>query len=660
MLREKEKISKSRLCRGLCSVQNLLLVEAAEGLSDMLLLTGLLERSGKSAEPLTYILTAEEYHRLALRDRIEEALRFGETIKAKVIFAEYRAENPPGKNKILQMYEERIQGILALEEYGQSGENTTKKEDATKEENMAEQEGTTKEENMLNQEDVAKERETQEEGENAEGHIEFVDKQEKLKTAAMHFMAAIDQTISYSGKFGHELIRELRAGKRLLAMFEIENILLYLHVQWMLKWGRTDRTVGDIVSVSGENMQDDELRAQGFAKVGMLLGERYLEKKDYRACVKLHEEILELNRKCCTIVCVLPVAEQIVTAYTKLGEVEKAEFYRVHKENLRGIFEEFQISSDCVNKLYYTYHSRQYFLEGEIIAAERKWKGMSQDELVEGIYQNTENLSRVETGKANADRKKFYQLMERLGIDKTRYNGNLITDEYELLLLEQSIEKHLARRHYEEVGHELYMLEKYVNMGEKCNQQIVLGMKNMEMYRSGKIGIEEAITKAKELLELTYHLDNMEKDGKRYRRIPFQNEMYLFNQICILLRIDGKIKEVIAMMERMMRTYDAVKEDSKFHFSNVHLCATNLCQYLEMVNRLDEAESVVDRMIRDNLVNGNIAFMHRLFATKFDIAEKRSPILKYGRDSLWKAYYLSEWCSDYKKDYERLRETVKI
>ncbi len=606
VLRKKKKMSRDKLCKGLCTVQNLFLIEEGEGLADMLLLVSLLERLGKSAERLTYILTAEEYHRLAQRDKIEEALRFGRLSEARDAFVEYQRENPPGKNRILHMYEERICGILALEEY------------------------------------------VKEMGGDVAG-------QGGLEAAAAYFMAAMKWADTCEGQFDRAFIEELDAGEKFLSMFEVENILLYLYVQWLMgnKEGQME-LLEALYRYLRKNIQDDELRAQHSAKIGMLLGARYLEKGDYNTCAELHEEILQLNRDNGMVVCLLPVMEQIVAAYKMLQETEKMEFYTVHKENLEGVFQEFNVSLDCINKLYYSCCLRQYFIEGEIIAAERKCKGISQEELIEGIYQNKENLSRVETGKANSDRKKFYQLMGRLGVDKTRYNGNLITDEFQLLSLERDIERHLARAQTEEVVRELRMLESSVDMKEKCNQQLVLGIKNKEMHRSGEIGIGEALERAKGLLELSYHLDNTEKGGERYRRIPFQNEMYLFNQVCILLRKDGRIGEAIEMMERMLRTYDAVKEDKKFHFRNVHLCAINLCRYLEMTNRLDEAEKVADMLIQEDLVNGKITQIQRVFASKFDVFEKRGLVMQEGKKYLQRAYLSGEWCG-YKKDYERLK-----
>ncbi len=92
------------------------MIEDEEAPVDTILLFSLLERLGKSAVWLTYILTAKEYGIVLLRERMEEALRFGRLEEAKKIFRKYQRTNPAGNNKILCMYEDKIMGILALEE----------------------------------------------------------------------------------------------------------------------------------------------------------------------------------------------------------------------------------------------------------------------------------------------------------------------------------------------------------------------------------------------------------------------------------------------------------------------------------------------------------------------------------------------------------------
>ena len=358
------------------------------------------------------------------------------------------------------------------------------------------------------------------------------------------------------------------------------------------------------------------------------------------------------------LVCVMPLLEQIIAACERLGDTGKAEWYKKQKENFLNIFQDSNLSIQCLNKLYYTCRMRQYFVEGRLIAAERKWKKMTQQELAEGIYQYCASISRIETGKENSGRKKFYRIMEKLGIDCTRYNGNLLTDEFCVLELDRDIERHLARGQYEEAGHELYLLERSVDMNEKCNQQLVLGLKNMEALRAGKIGTEEALENARELLEMTYHLENVEEGGERYRRVPFRNEMYLFNQICIILRKDGRIMEAVELMERMMRTYDATVEARNFHNKNIYLCAINLCQYLERVDRLEEAERYANGLIREKLIYGKILGLHRLYSTKFDVAEKLGSDIENRKKLLYQAYFLSDWCN-VDKDSRILEKALK-
>ncbi|MDE7298440.1 MAG: hypothetical protein K2N94_06365 [Lachnospiraceae bacterium] len=656
ILRKKVKMTRKKLRDGLCSDSELAFIEKGESRADMILLAALLERLGKSAERLTYILTAEEYQRLEARDEIEELLRFGRLTEAKRMIEEYREKNPSDENKILFMYEEKILGILALEEYESSVRTrgiacaSDGRYAAAEKQTSGEQEN----EASGEQEDEASEKQEKEvhggqEPESSEGRS-------KLEIAAAHFRTAVEQTLSFEELFNGELARKLDTGKKLLAMFEIENILLCLYVQQLE--GRRQNQIRLLEALRRyleQESQDDELRVQYLAKTGMLLGSQYLAKKDYDACVKTHEQILRLNRKCGMIVCVLPLLEQIISAYKKLQNTERAEFYALHKANIETCFGEFQISPDCVNKLYYNCWRREYFIEGTLIAAERKWKGISQEKLIEGIYRNVENLSRIENGRANCDRKKFYMLMERLGIDRTRYSGNLLTDEYQVLELDRELERHLARRQFEEAGHELYMLEKSVDMEEKCNRQLVFGMKNMEACRNGRLSPEEALEKAKELLELTYHLDNTADDGTRYRRIPFRNEMYLFNQVCILLRKAGKIEEAIELRERMIRTYESMTERKKYHFKNAHLCVINLCEELERAKCLEEAEKYADMAIKEMLSLGRTTLMHRLYMTKVNVAGKQG---KEYSGKLQQAYLLSEWVV-YENDKRLVQEAME-
>ena len=99
ILRGRVGMSRKKLCDGLCSESELVFIEKGESAADLILLVALLERLGKSAERLTYILTIKEYQRFAARDEIEDALRLGDLLKAEKIFEHYRKNNPVSEGK---------------------------------------------------------------------------------------------------------------------------------------------------------------------------------------------------------------------------------------------------------------------------------------------------------------------------------------------------------------------------------------------------------------------------------------------------------------------------------------------------------------------------------------------------------------------------------
>ena len=69
---------------------------------------------------LSYHFYPKEYEKLSALDEIEEALRFGRLKDARRTFEEYQRKNPAGRNRYRHIFEERISGILALEEYEDS------------------------------------------------------------------------------------------------------------------------------------------------------------------------------------------------------------------------------------------------------------------------------------------------------------------------------------------------------------------------------------------------------------------------------------------------------------------------------------------------------------------------------------------------------------
>ncbi len=669
ILRKQQKISRKKLSEGLCRDSELALIEKGEGQAELFLLTALLERLGKSAEWLVCIVTAKEYEKLSALDEIEEALRFGRLKDARRTFEEYQRKNPASRNRYRHIFEERISGILALEEYEDSLRSRQKERCPAEAETERKEEaltGAEKQERKVNScfplmqccGKVCDARGDKEKKGRDAATAEQMYSLEKLEAADLHFHAALDQTLPSAELYSPAMILRLDKGEKLLALFEIENILLCLYTRRRLQGGQKLLPLLEaLYRCLCRNSQDDWLRGQYLAKTGMLLGELYLEKNDYCTCIKVHEYILHRNRNSGMMVCVLPLLDQLITAYQELRHKEKVEYYLVHKENFETVFQEYGLFPECMSKLYYHCQMQQYYMEGSLIVAERKHRGISQEKLIEGIYKNTESLSRVENGRTNCDRKKFYMLMKRLEIDRVRFNADIITDEYRAIELERELENHLARQQFEEAGHELYILEKLLDMEKKCNRQLVLGMKNEEALRRRKIPWEEALGTAVKLLELTYSMDTAE-GSIRYSRVPFRNEMYLFNQICIILRAAGRGEEAAEMLKKMLRTYEAAAGKKRFHFKALYLCAENLCGLLERSDCPKEAERLADLLIRERLARGELAQIHRVFRIKAEASRKGEKGKAYAERILRQAYLLCEW-GGYVKEGSDIMDLIK-
>ena len=73
--------------------------------------------------------------------------------------------------------------------------------------------------------------------------------------------------------------------------------------------------------------------------------------------------------------------------------------------------------------------------------------------------------------------------MERLEIDKTRYNGKLSTKVYWTMESDAKIEQLLSRGCYDDAKRELNYLEQFLDMSERQNIQLIERRKSIFLER---------------------------------------------------------------------------------------------------------------------------------------------------------------------------------
>lgn len=372
----------------------------------------------------------------------------------------------------------------------------------------------------------------------------------------------------------------------LLSIFELENIVLLC--QTWSKYGKTDEAKIQLEQLHlyvKECIVDQEELVKIQSKIASILGEIYNREERYDDCIALCEPVFELERDLLVLQCMSLLMNNLSVAYEHTKNAEKLEKICRWKKHLETIYEMQNLSVDIVNGMYFNFYARQYYLDCELIRGERLRQGLTQAELAEGIYECVESLSRVENGKESPNRIKFQQLMERLGIDKSRYNGNLATNEYKVMEIDVSIEKFLIRKEYELAKKEIEYLEGLIDLSEIQNIQLMQRRKNMILEIDKNILAKEVKERAEKLLQLTYDIDT-----EILNRVPFRNEVYLYNQICMMRWSMGQKEESIYQYKKLMRCFEDSFVDLKYHIRSIGVILLNMTNRMEKMDKGEETE----------------------------------------------------------------------
>ena len=175
--------------------------------------------------------------------------------------------------------------------------------------------------------------------------------------------------------------------------------------------------------------------------------------------------------------------------------------------------------------LFHDCYQRDYHLDYGLIRAERKSRNMTRAQLAEDIYQNTESLSRVETGKVSPNKKTFERLMDKLRLDKHMYNGYVITSSFEVMELKRNIDGFMMRRDFQKAKEDVLDLEILEN------KMVVRLFEIINAKRLGEMTAEEVLVELKKLAERF-----MDADQKTFSHIPMGNEALVINNICYFVR----------------------------------------------------------------------------------------------------------------------------
>lgn len=241
-------------------------------------------------------------------------------------------------------------------------------------------------------------------------------------------------------------------------------------------------------------------------------------------------------------------------AVSTLEEVKEEGRYRKYLDALCHLKEQFEESWYPQNSILHNCCQKAYHLDFEILRAERCAQGVTQEEAIDGVYENPKEIARIENRKSSPRGRRFDRLMENLGLERGRMSGLVVTDSFQVLELQKRIQGHLSRHEYDAVKPLLQELEKELDMRYAENRRVIRWIQNVIDISTGNCSYESILENDWKLLGETYSLSperlqrspeiKIHKGKKQVYRAPMRNETELINQIAILLKnLDEKMRQ---------------------------------------------------------------------------------------------------------------------
>lgn len=390
---------------------------------------------------------------------------------------------------------------------------------------------------------------------------------EDMKTACEWIQKALDTTLpNWKGKALKEY---------LISTLEMENLLAYAKIQ--IKLGTADgmleaeKLLLECREYIDAHFSDGEEHAKVYCKCADLLAEIYLGKNEVAKAADLCEKAICELRDFGITYYMIPLLKKL-TEYCNEGDVkyETKETYKIFYDTLNNVYTRYHEEWRFQDSIFKNCFQRTYYLENELIRGGRLTSGLTQEQLIEGIYENPESLSRVESGKASPGKKTFEQLFERLSIEKGRYNTFVATESFEVLELKDEFDVLTSRRCYKEAKDKLYQLKLTLDLTVPENERVIKGLELALAGVLDSVSQDELLNEMLMLLQETYPL--VSKEGMR---VPLDREVYLLNHISILLIKLSKLKEVEQLYRDVLASMKQSRVKVMHRFRGYSTIATN-------------------------------------------------------------------------------------
>lgn len=366
----------------------------------------------------------------------------------------------------------------------------------------------------------------------------------------------------------------------LISTIEMENLLALEKVkieqnQEDINW-KSEQHLEICMKYINNYFTDDEEYAKIYAKCAWLNACICYNKKKYIQAMAISEKGIEVLRKNTMIYFIQPLFNIMIQSETRIGALPERSKWVQYNNTLSFLWKSFAEEWYPTDSLFHNCYQTEYHLDYERIRDERKANGIIQEEFADGIYQDAGSLSRFENGKMSPNKKNFEKMMVKLGLEKGRYNGYVVTDSFDVMELRRRMDIQLMQCRYLEARETLEELKKYLDLKIGENKFVVEFHEILISYRIGNISAQTALEKVEGFLEGIFS------------HIPTRNEVLVINQYCILLSELGQAAKAERILEYSLRRMRDSKVHIEYRYRSYALLLNNYVRRHRNWNRVVE------------------------------------------------------------------------
>ena len=377
-------------------------------------------------------------------------------------------------------------------------------------------------------------------------------------------------------------------------LFGTEELAILLSLaRFHLQEGQTEtafRIFFNIAHYVERHFDDYEAKVKIYSKTVKLLVPLLLERGEA-------EEGRRLCQRAIDLLCwqgVLYDLAELLELYLQCGEgaLRKGErtIYERRLWALRYFFREYGWKENPVM----TYSNQEIYLIDEVLRQSRKAKKMSQEALGSGVCAAA-TVSRLENGERTPSDRSFEALMERLDTGISYYNGELATEDYRVLELEQELERAIALKDWERAQEQLCQLKGKIAMDIPKNKRVMEEKESCILFHEGKLSAEEFLDICEEAMDCR---EGQWREDDFWEQFFTRYKVRMMNAVAGLYYMQQRKEDAIFILERLLKKLADSRVELSDRYKSSMLVIGNLSSYYLGNGQYEDCLAMCERGVK--------------------------------------------------------------